>query len=1425
MMTSYTMTGDTREGRPVYYSNATCDFLYYKCGSILEWCVGPQVGGRWYQSIKVDDSHLYADEINGTFFLWDGRRRENTDAKIACSDDVPAGAVVPQPVSNTTDCTRVSLEGDATYQPSRMTTYTRTNQTRDGRPVYVSDRDSQDFLFFYDYYKQWRVWGNFYGYGYDLSVNDCAMTPDQTRPVWQLRDGSQWRFVPSVHATCVDAKPCSFLRCPSTSIHMSLPKDDNFILVDFSIYVIAVDAQLSVMTPIVDTTMSPNVTYPIMKYRVTPSNTLEAEQYLYPVVRFIACDNTCDVSVVIKDNTEPQILNCPKLSQNLYGEKCRDVNLYDYYSESRIASCFGDNVGIKDVICRQTHLDRIAIGESAHITCYTTDIAGTSSASYNITFYCKKNVCPPLKPPTYGAFVCHEDNLVQRCALFCKEGKFHKRRNIFECDMTNPSSTWTGAGVDDIICRIPVISAVAVVTVAVVAIAVVICFVTVYATEYFTDYECCVGWNRINDTCQEIPDIDECARGDSGCAQNCHNTHGSYFCTCDAWYSLAADEHNCTVGCPSGFYFDEQNNTCVDCPLGSYQDLQNQLYCKACPNGTWTEDIGSKNDTYCTDIDACKENPCDAQATCLDNPAPALDATCTCNAGYTGDGLVNGSGCSDINACSNNPCDAQATCVDNPAPALDANCTCHAGYIGDGLASGTGCLEIRPCSFACCPRPRIELTLPEHQNYVEVDFRVYIFAFDNTLNETTPLVDVTSEVTYPVTKYQVNPDRKPSSAGEYLFPPAKFKACSDTCEFSVIVKDKSAPQLLNCPSFEHHLQGDSCRDVNVSDYYSTSEMASWFRDNVGIKAVHCKQPTVNTIAPGETASVTCQAKDIVGNPSADCDITFYCQMQDCPPLKPPGFGAFVCHENQQEHRCALICTEGKFHTRRIEDIFRCDPNSPSPRWTGVNVDHVSCRGFATIAPALLRGPDGAVCTRQASRTVMYTIENRRKREPSSGLWDYLRMLDVFGIKKASVFIVCTGADVDECWYLSDSCDREDEYCINTEGSYKCCSNDGLHPINGIVCHEARSCSFVSCPSTSIHMSLPKDENYILVDFSNYVKAVDAQLSEMTPIVDNIMSPNVTYPIMKYEVSPSKTLEAGLYLYHVTRFIACNDTCDVSVLIKDNTEPHILNCPDLSQNLYGEECRDVNLYDYYSKSRISSCFGDNVGIKDVICRQTHLDRIAIGETAHITCYATDIAGTSSASYNITFHCKKNVCPPLKPPTHGAFVCHEDNLVQRCILFCREDKVHKRRNIFECDMTNPSSTWTGAGVDDIICQNRPHESTFPVVPFVSAAAGVTVAVVAIAVIIQPFVTWRTGRNNSTPGNRTFPPSVSPVPGDHAGSVESRLLRDEIRTLKRAVPRNLPCKLGESGGQVAHQNTVSSGLFDPLQPFHLHNCDYAV
>eukprot|EP00058_Branchiostoma_floridae_P005342 XP_002590830.1 hypothetical protein BRAFLDRAFT_90034 [Branchiostoma floridae] len=44
-------------------------------------------------------------------------------------------------------------------------------------------------------------------------------------------------------------------------------------------------------------------------------------------------------------------------------------------------------------------------------------------------------------------------------------------------------------------------------------------------------------------------------------------------------------------------------------------------------------------------LDACLGDPCGILATCTDNPPPALNATCTCNTGYAGDGLVSSIGC------------------------------------------------------------------------------------------------------------------------------------------------------------------------------------------------------------------------------------------------------------------------------------------------------------------------------------------------------------------------------------------------------------------------------------------------------------------------------------------------------------------------------------------------------------------------------------------------------------------------------------------------------------------------------------------------------------------------------------------------------------------------------------------------------------
>ena len=40
-------------------------------------------------------------------------------------------------------------------------------------------------------------------------------------------------------------------------------------------------------------------------------------------------------------------------------------------------------------------------------------------------------------------------------------------------------------------------------------------------------------------------DIDECAEGLEQCAQGCHNTIGSYTCSCNASYVLNSDGRGC----------------------------------------------------------------------------------------------------------------------------------------------------------------------------------------------------------------------------------------------------------------------------------------------------------------------------------------------------------------------------------------------------------------------------------------------------------------------------------------------------------------------------------------------------------------------------------------------------------------------------------------------------------------------------------------------------------------------------------------------------------------------------------------------------------------------------------------------------------------------------------------------------------------
>lgn len=46
-------------------------------------------------------------------------------------------------------------------------------------------------------------------------------------------------------------------------------------------------------------------------------------------------------------------------------------------------------------------------------------------------------------------------------------------------------------------------------------------------------------------------DINECDNVNVGCMHSCNNTNGSYHCTCNSGYVLAADGHMCNGECVS----------------------------------------------------------------------------------------------------------------------------------------------------------------------------------------------------------------------------------------------------------------------------------------------------------------------------------------------------------------------------------------------------------------------------------------------------------------------------------------------------------------------------------------------------------------------------------------------------------------------------------------------------------------------------------------------------------------------------------------------------------------------------------------------------------------------------------------------------------------------------------------------------------
>ena len=167
---------------------------------------------------------------------------------------------------------------------------------------------------------------------------------------------------------------------------------------------------------------------------------------------------------------------------------------------------------------------------------------------------------------------------------------------------------------------------------------------------------CCPGYTMNDSTCV---DINECQESIAKCDTNCHNTEGSYHCSCNHGYQLVNETQ------------------CLDIDECLVQN-----------GGCNTLCINTNGSYYCLDFNLAtiQSLECDAfgyPTSCsVEN-----DPTCACCSGYT----VQNSACADINECNGNERLCDMNCHNTEG---SYTCSCEEGF---QLLQYGKCLDIDEC--------------------------------------------------------------------------------------------------------------------------------------------------------------------------------------------------------------------------------------------------------------------------------------------------------------------------------------------------------------------------------------------------------------------------------------------------------------------------------------------------------------------------------------------------------------------------------------------------------------------------------------------------------------------------------------------------------------------------------------------------------
>ncbi|XP_053389061.1 uncharacterized protein LOC128552082 [Mercenaria mercenaria] len=203
---------------------------------------------------------------------------------------------------------------------------------------------------------------------------------------------------------------------------------------------------------------------------------------------------------------------------------------------------------------------------------------------------------------------------------------------------------------------------------------------SVYMEDATVKYNCIAGNIVANVTSKDAylvvisEDTDECEVANGGCQHICHNTVGSYECSCNTGYILSdnggtcSDVNECAIqngGCDHRCTNRQGTFRCV-CNIG--YELQ-------------------KDNTTCVDINECKENNGGCRHLCSNGYG---SFTCSCNLGY--ELSHDNASCIDVNECDINNGGCAHLCTNKEG---SFSCSCKYGY--ELQNDSISCIDVNEC--------------------------------------------------------------------------------------------------------------------------------------------------------------------------------------------------------------------------------------------------------------------------------------------------------------------------------------------------------------------------------------------------------------------------------------------------------------------------------------------------------------------------------------------------------------------------------------------------------------------------------------------------------------------------------------------------------------------------------------------------------